>query len=84
MINAHELFVLANRYTLAGFMFPGGSDHINLEFRMWAYEGRVYRLSLDPGRRHIYPVCEESGALVTQLIYVTYFKIGTYSMLILL
>ena len=22
---------------------------------------------LDPERRHIYPVCEESGALVTQL-----------------
>ena len=24
-------------------------------------------LSLDPERRHTYPVCEESGALVTQL-----------------
>ena len=62
MTNAHGLFVLSNCYALAGFIFPGGSDRIN-----WAYEGRVYRLSLDPGRRHIYPVCEESGALVTEL-----------------
>ena len=30
------------RGTLAGFIFPGGSDHINWEFIMWAYEGRVY------------------------------------------
>ena len=38
----HGLFVLANCYTLAGFIFLGGSDHINWEFIMWAYEGRVY------------------------------------------
>jgi hypothetical protein len=30
------------RGTLAGFIFPGGSDHINWEFIMWAYAGRVY------------------------------------------
>ena len=29
--NAHGLFVLANWYTLAGFIFPGGSDRINWE-----------------------------------------------------
>ena len=44
LIDAHGLFVLANCYTLAGFIFPGGSDHINWEFIMWAYEGRVYLL----------------------------------------
>ena len=32
----------ANCYTLAGFIFPGGSDHINWEVIMWAYEWRVY------------------------------------------
>jgi hypothetical protein len=26
LTNAHGLFVLANCYTLAGFIFPGGSD----------------------------------------------------------
>ena len=36
------LFVLANCYTLAGLIFPVGSDHIDWEFIMWAYEGRVY------------------------------------------
>ena len=30
------------RGTLAGFIFLGGSDHINWEFIMWAYEARVY------------------------------------------
>ena len=68
MTNAHGLFVLANCYTLAGLtsIFPGGSGHSDWEFIMWAYEGRVYPWVLNVG---IYtgPVCEESGALVTQL-----------------
>ena len=29
MTSAHGLFVLANCYTLAGFIIPGGSDRIN-------------------------------------------------------
>jgi hypothetical protein len=32
LTNAHGLFVLSNCYTLAGFIFPGGSSRIN-----WAY-----------------------------------------------
>jgi hypothetical protein len=32
----------ANCYTLAGLIFPGGSDHRDWEFIMWVYEGRVY------------------------------------------
>jgi len=47
LTNAHGLFVLSNCYTLAGFIFPGGSDRINWEFIMWAYEGRVYPLILN-------------------------------------
>ena len=38
---AHGLFVLANCYPIAGLFFPGGSDHSNWEFIMWAYV-RIY------------------------------------------
>ena len=44
MVNAHGLFVLANCYTLAGFIFPGGSDHINWEFIMWVEI--IYKLNI--------------------------------------
>jgi hypothetical protein len=27
---------------MAGLFFPGGSDHCDWEFIMWAYEGRVF------------------------------------------
>jgi hypothetical protein len=34
---------LANQMaSMAGLFFPGGSDHRDWEFILWAYEGRIY------------------------------------------
>jgi hypothetical protein len=37
LTNAHGLFVRSNCYTLAGFIFPGGSSRIS-----WAYKYKTY------------------------------------------